>query len=69
FDSHTQNTLWQWASAGKTITGLMIGVAQQEGLLKISDTTSNIIGNGWTNCSTIQERKISIWNQLTMTSG
>lgn len=69
FDTHTQSTLWQWASAGKTITGLMIGVAQQEGLLKLSDTTSDIIGTGWTSCTPAQERKITIWNQITMTTG
>ena len=31
FGTHTPTTLWQWASAGKTITSFMTGIAQQEG--------------------------------------
>jgi CubicO group peptidase (beta-lactamase class C family) len=69
FGTHTPTLLWQWASAGKTITSFMTGIAQQEGFLSLSDTTSNYIGQGWTACSTQQEEKITIKNQLTMTSG
>ena len=69
FGTHTQNSLWQWASAGKTITAFMVGVAQQEGYLSINDTTATYLGKGWTNCTPEQEEKITILNQLTMTSG
>jgi len=69
FGTHTASTPWQWASAGKTITSFMIGIAQQEGYLSIKDPTSEYIGKGWTNCTPQQEDKITIWNQLTMTSG
>jgi len=69
FGSHTATTPWQWASAGKTITSFMTGIAQQEGYLSITDTTSTYLGQGWTNCTPQQEEKITIWNQLTMTSG
>ncbi len=69
FGTHTSTTPWQWASAGKTITSFMTGIAQQEGYLSITDTTSTFLGPGWTNCTPQQEEKITIWNQLTMTSG
>lgn len=69
FGTHTQNSLWQWASAGKTITAFMVGMAQQEGHLSITDTTSTYLGQGWTNCTPAQEEKITIRHQLTMTSG
>ncbi|MEY4603364.1 MAG: hypothetical protein RIT43_656 [Bacteroidota bacterium] len=69
FGTHTSSSLWQWASAGKTITSFMTGIAQQEGHLSVLDTTSNYLGQGWTNCSPEQENKITIRNQLTMTSG
>ena len=69
FGTHTATTPWQWASAGKTITSFMTGIAQQEGYLSITDTTSTYLGQGWTNCTPEQEEKITIWNQLTMTSG
>ncbi len=69
FGTHTASTPWYWASAGKTITSFMIGMAQQDGYLSIDDTTSNILGPGWTNCTPTQEEKITVRNQLTMTSG
>lgn len=69
FGTHTPTTLWQWASAGKTITAFMVGIAQQEGYLNIQDTTSQYLASGWTECTQNQEEKITIQNQLTMTSG
>ncbi|CAG0992776.1 hypothetical protein FLAV_02399 [Flavobacteriales bacterium] len=69
FGTHTQSSVWQWASAGKTITSFMVGIAQQEGHLSINDTTSSYLGQGWTDCTTMQEEKITIRHQLMMTSG
>lgn len=69
FGTHTATSPWQWASAGKTITAFMTGIAQQEGFLSITDTTSSYLGQGWTNSTPQQEERITIWNQLTMTSG
>ena len=50
--------LWYWASAGKSLTAFMVGIAQQENYLSISDTTSDYLGQGWTNCTQSQEEKI-----------
>ncbi|MFN4298770.1 MAG: serine hydrolase [Thermaurantimonas sp.] len=69
FGTHTQNTPWQWASAGKTIMAFLVGIARQEGYLNITDTTSSYLGKGWTNCTATQEDKITIRHQLTMTTG
>ena len=69
FGTHTQSSTWYWASAGKTITSFLTGIAQQENYLSISDTTSTYLGQGWTSCTPAQEEKITIRNQLTMTSG
>lgn len=69
FGTHTQSSVWQWASAGKTITSFMVGIAQQEGYLLITDTTSTYLGQGWTDCTPAQEEKITLRHQLTMTSG
>jgi len=69
YDNFTIDSLWYWASAGKTVTSFMTGIAQQENYLSITDTTSKYLGQGWTNCTSMQEDKITIWNQLTMTSG
>ena len=69
FGTHTQLTPWQWASAGKTITSFMVGMAQQEGFLSLDDTTSTYLGKGWTDCTPKQEEKITIKHQLSMNSG
>jgi CubicO group peptidase (beta-lactamase class C family) len=69
FGTHSATTPWYWASAGKTITSFMVGMAQQDGYLSIEDTTSQYLGQGWTNTTPSQEEKITIRNQLTMTSG
>lgn len=69
FGTFTVDSLWYWASAGKTITAFLTGKAQEENFLSITDTTSDYLGTGWTSCSVTQEEKITIRNQLTMTSG
>ena len=64
-----RNTQWYWASAGKTLTATLVGIAQQEGLLNINNTTSTYLGNGWTNLTSDKEDMITVKNQLTMTTG
>ncbi len=69
FGTQTASSVWYWASAGKTLTAFMVGLAQQEGFLKIADTTSKYLGAGWTSCTPAQEAAITVRHQLTMTSG
>lgn len=69
FGTFTADSFWVWNSAGKTLTGLVVGIAQQEGYLNIDDTTSDHIGQGWTSLSPSLEEKITIRHQLTMTTG
>ncbi len=69
FGTFTQDSLWYWASAGKTITSFLVGKAQEEGYLYINNKTSDYLGTNWTNCSLPQENNIKISNQLTMTTG
>jgi CubicO group peptidase (beta-lactamase class C family) len=65
----TQNSLWYWASAGKTLTSFMVGKAQQEGFLNINNKTSQYLGDGWTSEPLAKENLITVRHQLTMTSG
>ncbi len=60
---------WYWASAGKTLTAFTVGKAQEDGLLKIQDKTSDYLGVGWTSLTAQQESQITIRHQLTMTTG
>jgi len=69
FGTFTQDSLWYWASAGKTLTSYLVGIAQQNGQLSINDLSLSYLGSGWTNCTADQENAIAIRNQLTMTSG
>ena len=69
FNGHNQNLPWYWASAGKTVTGFLVGCAQEDGSLSINDPTSSYLGMGWTSLSASQEQSITLRHQLTMTSG
>lgn len=69
FNGQTQEDSWYWASAGKTLTAGLIGIAQEENLLDITDKTSDYLGQGWTNAPLAKEDLITIWHQLSMTSG
>lgn len=69
FGTFTKDSLWYWASAGKTLTAFLVGQAQEDGLLSTGDSTSKYLGVGWTGLTPEQERKIAIRHQLTMTTG
>lgn len=69
FNGHTDTSKWYWASAAKTLTAFLIGLAQEDSVLSIYDSTSKFLDTGWTSCPLVQEQNIKIWHQLTMTSG
>jgi CubicO group peptidase (beta-lactamase class C family) len=69
FGTFTADSNWYWASAGKSLTAFLVGRAQQEGFLDINASTSTYLGPGWTNLNPAQEEAITVWHQLTMTSG
>ncbi|MFK7783352.1 serine hydrolase domain-containing protein [Psychroserpens sp.] len=68
-NDHSLNAPWYWASAGKTLTTAITGIAQDEGLLSINDKVSDYIGTGWTSISLDKEHLITCKNLLSMTSG
>jgi len=69
FNGHNATTPWYWASAGKTLTAAVTGIAQQEGFLNINDNVSNYLGAGWTSAPQAKENLIKLRHLLTMTSG
>ncbi len=50
-----ENTIWYWASAGKTLTALLTGIAQEQNLLSVSDKTFDYLGSGWSSLTIDQE--------------
>ena len=69
FGSFQRDSLWYWASAGKTLTSFLAGIAHQEGKLDLDAPTSDYLGPGWTSCTPEDEEAITVRHQLTMTSG
>ena len=69
YGTFTQDSAWYWASAGKTLTGFLAGIAQQDRLLNINDSTSKYMGVGWTSLPSAKERLITVRHNLTMTTG
>ena len=69
FGTFTADSAWYWASAGKTMTAFLTGIAQQEGLLNINNRSSLYLTTGWTSLPLAKENLITVKHQLTMTSG
>ena len=69
FGTFTADSTWYWASAGKTMTAMLVAIAQQEGLLNINNKSSEYLGTGWTSLPLAKENLITVRHQLTMTTG
>ncbi len=65
----SSSSSWYWASAGKTLTSAVVGIASSQGKINLSAKSSTYLGAGWTSLSPAQEDKITVLNQLTMTTG
>ncbi|GAA4326353.1 serine hydrolase domain-containing protein [Flaviaesturariibacter amylovorans] len=69
FGTFSADSNWYWASAGKTATALLAGIAVQEGRLNIDNKVSQYLGTGWTSAPLAKENLITVKHLLTMTSG
>ena len=69
FGSFTVDSNWYWASAGKTMTAFLVGIAQKEGIVNINNKSSQYLGTGWTSLPLAKEDLITVRHQLTMTTG
>ena len=68
YGNYTADSIHYWASAGKSLTATLVGLAQQDGLLTIGDSTSKYLGR-WTTAGRAQQSRILLRHQLTMTTG
>jgi len=57
------------ASAQKSVTAMLVGIAQHKGLLKIEDPVHKYLGKGWSKTLAAAEAKITIRHLITMSSG
>jgi len=69
FGTFTADSIHYWASAGKSLTATLVGIAQENNLLNINDSVSHYLGTGWTSAPPAKEGLITVRNLLTMTSG
>lgn len=69
FNGHSNTSLWYWASAGKTLTSTVTGIAEQENFLNTNNKVSDYLGTGWTSAPLAKENLITCKHLLTMTSG
>ena len=69
FNSHDASKLWYWASAGKTLTSTVSGIAQDEGFININNKVSDYLGPGWISAPLEKENLITCKHLLSMTSG
>jgi len=65
----TSTSNWYWASAGKSLTATLVGIAQENEYLDIDERSSTYLGEGWTSLEKEKEDLITIKHQLTMTTG
>lgn len=69
FGTYTQDSLWYWASASKSLASFITGVAQQKGYININNKVSQYIGTGWTSELLAKENLITVKHLLSMNSG
>lgn len=68
-NEHSASASWYWASAGKTLTSTVSGIAQDEGILNINNKVSDYLGSAWTSALIEKENLITCKNLLSMNSG
>ncbi|WP_452228156.1 MULTISPECIES: hypothetical protein [unclassified Lacinutrix] len=54
-NGYTSSSSWYWASAGKTLTATLIGIAEEEELIDTNNKVSDYLGTGWTSASLEKE--------------
>jgi CubicO group peptidase (beta-lactamase class C family) len=57
------------ASCQKSVVSLLVGVAEERGLLAVDDPVSSLLAPGWSNATPSEEDAIRLRHLLTMTSG
>jgi CubicO group peptidase (beta-lactamase class C family) len=57
------------ASVQKSVSAILVGIAQHKGLLKLEDRVDKHLGAGWSKASPEQEQAITVRHLVTMTSG
>lgn len=63
------NAIEDVASVQKSIVSMLMGIAIEKNLLKLSDPVHKHLGRGWSRATPAQEKEITLRHMVTMTSG
>lgn len=69
FGTFNADSIHYWASAGKSLTATLTGIAQQKKLINLNDSVSKYLGQAWTSAPADKEGLITLKHLITMTSG
>ncbi len=69
FGTFTQDSVWYWASSGKSLSSFLTGMAREQGMIDIYNPASDYLGSGWSSCTPQQEEAILVQHLLSMSSG
>jgi len=69
FNDFGRDSVWYWASAGKSLLSTLIGVAVDEKIIELNDKSSKYLGEHWASLPIAKENLITIYHQLSMTTG
>jgi CubicO group peptidase (beta-lactamase class C family) len=69
FNGHKSTDTGPWNSAGKTLVSSVVGIAEAEKLLQLTEPVSSYLGKSWTVAALEKENKIQVQHLLTMSSG
>ncbi|MFN6134704.1 MAG: serine hydrolase, partial [Bacteroidota bacterium] len=51
YGTFTKDSTWYWASAGKTVTAALVGIAQHQKQMDISKSSATYLGRSWSFCT------------------
>jgi CubicO group peptidase (beta-lactamase class C family) len=69
FNGHQQSKLWYWASAGKSLTSTIVGIAVDHGKIDLQAASHKYLGNTWADINSAQMNAIKVIHHLSMTTG
>lgn len=69
YNDHSATKPWYWASAGKTLTAGVVGIAAEQGLLNLDAPSSTYLGSNWAMVTPEQMNAITVRHHLTMSTG
>lgn len=69
YNGHGPDSVWYWASAGKSALAALVARAAQEGSLTPDTPVSTVLGPGWSSAPPATESAVTVRHLLSMTSG